>query len=70
MAYGNWVEGQFRSVDNEVQTYRSIKNKFTNRAVWTFIPGQSASCIPAGQQRPAALPPFTWFVVGAAGSTC
>src|SRR5262245_59506628 len=64
--FGNSPEGVWRSLGSP---YHSIKNNFDNRAVWTALSGQSATCTNPGTNRSGA-PVFNVFLVGAAGSRC
>jgi hypothetical protein len=54
---------------NGAQVYRSLKNDFTNRAVWTSTPGVNLLCTSAGHNS-AVAPDFTEYFVGPMGSTC
>lgn len=66
---GNAWEGQWVWVDAGHRNYHSLKNRFTQRAVWSAKPNQTAYCTPAGGERPTA-PEFTVIFVGSAGSHC
>jgi hypothetical protein len=66
---GNQWEGQWVWVDPGHRNHHSVKNRFTNRAVWTAKPNQQAYCTPAGGKRETA-PEFTVVLVGGAGSHC
>ncbi|MGH3941307.1 MAG: peptidase inhibitor family I36 protein [Pseudonocardiaceae bacterium] len=65
--YGASNEGGWWIIDTT--NYRSIKNHFDNRAVWTAQPYQPATCTNPGTNRNAA-PAFSAFYVGAPGSRC
>jgi hypothetical protein len=62
---GIWV---FLAVEEGV-IFNSVKNRFTDRAVWTRRGAQVPTCTPAGGERPTA-PGFTQVFVGAPGSRC
>lgn len=47
---------------NGGQAYHSVKNRYTNRAVWTAKPNQNLLCTPAGGNN-AAAPEFTYYLV-------
>lgn len=66
---GNQYAGAWYWVDAQHQTYRSIKNKFSNRSVLSADPNQPYQCTWAGTNRHAALG-FTVVYIGAAGSGC
>ncbi len=62
---GTWV---FVVVEEGV-IFNSVKNRFTDRAVWTKRGAQEPTCTPAGGDRPIA-PGFTQVYVGYASSHC
>jgi hypothetical protein len=67
---GNSTEGTWILITfEEVAIFNSVKNRFTDRAVWTKRGAQDPTCTPAGGERPTA-PGFTQFYVGARGSHC
>jgi hypothetical protein len=51
------------------QKYHSLKNRFTNRVVWTAKPLQEIHCTPPNGERKTA-PEFSVFCIGPQGSTC
>jgi hypothetical protein len=65
ISVGTW---QFLTVEEGV-IFNSVKNRFTDRAVWTKRGAQDPTCTPAGGERPTA-PGFTQFYVGTSGSHC
>lgn len=66
---GNIYEGNWVLLTLEGIIFNSVKNRFTDRAVWTKRGSQDPTCTPAGGERPTA-PGFTQFYVGARGSHC
>lgn len=68
--HGNSPEGVWRWVEEPTHNnYRSIKNHFDNRAVWTADTNGNVACTNPGTNRPAP-PLFSGFLVGGAGSRC
>ncbi|HWM03920.1 MAG TPA: hypothetical protein VNP92_16415 [Actinophytocola sp.] len=66
---GNMWAGQWVWVDAGHRNYHSLKNRFTDRAVWSAKPNQTAYCTPAGGERPTA-PEYTVILVGGQNSHC
>jgi hypothetical protein len=66
---GNIYEGTWVLLTVELIRFNSVKNRFTDRVVWTKMDAQNRTCTPAGGERPTA-PGFIEFYVGARGSRC
>lgn len=65
---GNSPEGVWVLI-NRGQAFHSVKNRYTNRAVWTAKPNQNLHCTPSGGNSPTA-PEFTYYFVAGVGSHC
>lgn len=66
---GNESEGFWLALTVEVVNFRSLKNHFDRRAIWTRHGLGSATCTNPGIHRNNA-PIFDQFYVGAVGSRC
>jgi hypothetical protein len=65
--FGAAAEGGWWIIDGT--NFRSIKNHYDNRAVWTALFGGPITCTNPGTNRPDPGV-FTHFFVGASGSRC